>query len=281
MSMAGFIENNIEPILSDWVKFASTLQPAAAHLDARELRNYADMMLHRVAEEMATGQSREQQAKKSRGELPEYGPLVTSAAHDHAAHRLSSAFTQEQLIAEFRALRANVVRRWIDQLRGIGRTEIEELSRFNESIDQLLTESLVWYEWMLKETQKRLTDVLNPDAERYRALADGNPDAILVYLDGRFIYANPAAARLLGAGSPAAVVQHAAPEIIDPDDSETLRKYIALVLAGQLVPMVELRWRRFDGSLLWVEVAAGRIAWDREDAIQLVARNISARRRNR
>lgn len=35
MSMAGFIENNIEPILSDWVKFASTLQPAAAHLDAR------------------------------------------------------------------------------------------------------------------------------------------------------------------------------------------------------------------------------------------------------
>lgn len=280
MSMAGFIEDNLEPILSDWVRFASTLQPAAAHLDARELRDYADTMLRRVADEMASRGSPEP-AKKSRGKLPDYGPLITSVAHDHAAHRLSSAFTQVQLIAEFRALRANVTRRWIDQLRKIGRAELEELSRFNESIDQLLTESLVWYEWMVKETQKRLTEVLNPDAERYRALADGSPDAILVYLRDRFIYANPAAARLLGADTPAAVVHHSAPEIIDPGDRETLRKYIELLLAGQLVPMMELRWWRFDGAGLWVEVAAGRIVWDREDAVQVVARDISARRQVR
>lgn len=280
MSMAGFIEDNLESILSDWVRFAATLQPAASHLDSWVLRDYAGEMLRRVASEMASSQSREQQTAKSRGELPEYAPLVTSAAHDHAAHRLSSAFTQAQLIAEFRALRASVVRRWIDQLPEIGRMQIEELIRFNESIDQLLTESLVWYERMLKETQKRLTEVMSQGAERYRILADGSPDATLVHLKDRFIYANPAAARLLGADSPAAVIHRTVLEIIDPDYREAVREYIRLVLSGQLVPMMKLCWRRFDGAPLQVEVAAGLITWDDGDAVQIIARDASARKRH-
>lgn len=201
--LADFIRQNLELILADWEAMAATMQPAARYMDSRALRNYAAEMLARIAEEMEAGQTAEQQTEKSRGERPGYAPEMTASAHDHAAHRLSDAFTLEQVVAEFRALRASVVRHWTDQKQAqFGRREIEELTRFNEGIDQLLTESLIWYDRMVQITQRRLRDAGVPEPSQSSqssrtVVADGSRDATLVEVRGAFVYANAAAARRL------------------------------------------------------------------------------------
>jgi PAS domain-containing protein len=45
------------------------------------------------------------------------------------------------------------------------------------------------------------TPLLATTEQRFRALADLSPDAILIHADGRFAYANQAAMSLLCAGS--------------------------------------------------------------------------------
>ncbi len=202
MQMSDFIRSNLEQILSDWEEFAATLLPAAAGLDAEVLRDFAAEMLGRVAEDMEVGQTRAQQLQKSRGEHPDRSPHVTTAAQEHAAHRLRDTFTQEQLVAEFRALRASVIRRWADQLAEVGPPALEELTRFNESVDQLLTESLSWYDRELQETRRQADEARRQREESYRALAELKPDATMVYAGKRIVYANGAAARRRGCSAP-------------------------------------------------------------------------------
>ncbi len=117
MTLSDFIKNNLEAIIEDWQEFARTLTPAAQSLDRKALRDFAEPMLKRIAEDMAELQSREEQAEKSRGEQNEGAPDsegvadLSSAARTHARERLTESFTQDQLLAEFRALRAYVTRR--------------------------------------------------------------------------------------------------------------------------------------------------------------------------
>src|SRR5688572_18997438 len=62
-------------------------------------------------------------------------------AEEHAALRIIDGFTVDQVVGEFRALRASILRLW--SRREVGRdVEPSEITRFNETIDQLLTESV-------------------------------------------------------------------------------------------------------------------------------------------
>jgi hypothetical protein len=62
-------------------------------------------------------------------------------AHRHAENRLSHGFGIKDLVAEFRALRATVRRRWQTMSPG-GTAAFQEMIRFNEAIDQVLAESV-------------------------------------------------------------------------------------------------------------------------------------------
>ena len=61
---------------------------------------------------METAQPASQQVEKSKG----HGVRTAeeSAAEIHAAERLGLGFNQAQVVAEYRALRATVIRLWLD-----------------------------------------------------------------------------------------------------------------------------------------------------------------------
>ncbi|MDR5806399.1 HAMP domain-containing sensor histidine kinase [Caballeronia sp. LZ001] len=59
----------------------------------------------------------------------------------HANDRLSQGFGINALVAEFRALRASVLRRWQDH-GPLDAAAFEQMIRFNEAIDQMLAESV-------------------------------------------------------------------------------------------------------------------------------------------
>jgi len=77
--------------------------------------------------------------------------------------RAEVGFTVVQMVAEFRALRASVVRLWTAQQPYSGAPELDDLIRFNEAIDQAIAESLVRYTHEIDETRERFLAILGHD----------------------------------------------------------------------------------------------------------------------
>ena len=128
--------------------------------------------------------------------------------------------------------------------------------------------------------RKRDEDALRESEERFRLLAELSPDAILVHVDGRYTYANPAATRLLGAKDTQAIIGYPVYEVIPPESHALVAERVRRMLEENLaVPLIEYHWRRLDGSLVDVEVSAGPILWRGRPAIQVMARDITTRKR--
>jgi signal transduction histidine kinase len=86
-----------------------------------------------------------------------------SAAQEHGGGRAASGFTVRQMVAEFRALRASVTRLWLAQHEGVARTELADLIRFNEAIDQAIAESVSRFSQAVGRTQERFLAILSHD----------------------------------------------------------------------------------------------------------------------
>jgi signal transduction histidine kinase len=143
MRLSDFILTHQEEILSEWVVFAQSCDPTAGRMDLAMLRDHAAQMLKVIAADLKTTQSKLEQADKSKGKSdadPDPGTPDT-AAQSHGAGRAESGFSMEQMISEYRALRATVTRLWIETAAQLTRTDLDDLIRFNEAIDQALAES--------------------------------------------------------------------------------------------------------------------------------------------
>jgi hypothetical protein len=105
MRLGDFITTHMEAILVEWEAFATTIVPPALTMDSKALRNHARLMLQAMAADLSNHQTDEAQERKSFGT----GRLIAeeSAAETHAAARLFSGFSIEQLVSEYRALRAS------------------------------------------------------------------------------------------------------------------------------------------------------------------------------
>jgi PAS domain S-box-containing protein len=97
----------------------------------------------------------------------------------------------------------------------------------------------------------------------YRAMTEQSPDALLVVAEGRFVFANPAAARLLGADDPADVIGHTPDEVVDPAHRDGLDERMRAVTERNLpMPPVEFRGRRLDGEIVDLEARVGPFSWE-------------------
>lgn len=142
MKLSEFITQCLEEILAEWESFAKTLLPAAEGMSAAELRDDARQILTAIAHDMDTSQSALQQQDKSKG-LAEV--VDDSAASTHGTLRQVSGFTLLQLTAEYRALRATVLRLWLPRMTRMTDEIVNDMVRFNEAIDQALAESAITF----------------------------------------------------------------------------------------------------------------------------------------
>jgi hypothetical protein len=109
-------------------------------MDTEALRDHAERILEAVAKDMQTSQSGAEQQRKSRGEAsPHEGD--DTAAESHGACRVADGFSINEMYLEYRALRASVLRLWAES-GSAGPNALNEVTRFNESIDQALGASL-------------------------------------------------------------------------------------------------------------------------------------------
>ncbi|HEU5208682.1 MAG TPA: sensor histidine kinase [Longimicrobiales bacterium] len=162
MRLADFIRANREPILADWEEFARLCSPASITMNNRALRDHAAAMLNAFAEDLETYQSPEAQIAKSRGQASETA-MEPSAATLHGAGRANSGFDIEQMVAEYRALRASVLRLWTNAKGGLDGNDLEDLIRFNEAIDQALAESVAAFDQSVEQSKELFIGMLGHD----------------------------------------------------------------------------------------------------------------------
>lgn len=163
MRLAEFIVSNREPILAEWEAFARTCGPASGSMDIASLRDHANEMLTVIAADLETPQDKTEQKEKSEGNAPPASASDATAAEEHGAGRAESGFTVDQMVAEFRAMRASVIRLWTRSHGDITPGDVDDLTRFNEAIDQSLAESVSRYTQDLDNSKEMFLAMLGHD----------------------------------------------------------------------------------------------------------------------
>ena len=163
MRLHDFIIANREQILAEWETFARTCAPASATMDVDALRDHASEMLTVIAADLGHPQSGNEQSEKSKGRAPVTGSTVATAAEEHGSGRAESGFTVEQMVAEYRALRASVIRLWTQEQGELKHADIEDLTRFNGAIDQSLAESVAEFNENIENAKEMFLAILGHD----------------------------------------------------------------------------------------------------------------------
>ncbi len=157
MKLTEFIETNHKLILKDWVKFARTMVPWANGMDDKGLLDHAEEILTAVVTDMRAPQSVRQQSEKSKGNAAD-GALA-KIGQKHASDRLESGLDLNQLVSEYRALRASVLKLW-EATQPDGD---DEMTRFNEAIDETLGKSTCRYSETVSATREQFLGILGHD----------------------------------------------------------------------------------------------------------------------
>jgi signal transduction histidine kinase/ActR/RegA family two-component response regulator len=161
MRLGEFILANIEPILVEWEDFARSIWPATLNDPANDpatLRDHAESILRATAAEMKSDQTAVQQTDKSKGHGHDSaaGGRVDRASEKHGSDRVGSGFELWAVVAEYRALRASVIRLWRESCPDPDWRDLDDLTRFSEAIDQSLTEGVRSYTEQVKRDREAL-----------------------------------------------------------------------------------------------------------------------------
>jgi len=162
MRLANFILDNMEAILEEWEAFAATLHPGSSGMTSLALRDHAQQILEAVATDLSTPQTREAQSEKSMGRAFKILGAPETAAETHAILRARSGFDVNQLAAEYRAMRASVLRLWIDVSKP-DEIDLDDVVRFNEAIDQGIAESISFFSVQVDQSRNLLLGMLGHD----------------------------------------------------------------------------------------------------------------------
>jgi PAS domain S-box-containing protein len=128
--------------------------------------------------------------------------------------------------------------------------------------------------------QNRIQQALASSEARFRSYAEAAPDAITVIADGQFVYANPAAAKILGFDDvDELLARPLARLLVDPHEQTEMAERIALVARGARLGPKEYRARCKDDTGIDVEISSIATEFEGRPAILAIARNVSERKR--
>jgi signal transduction histidine kinase len=156
-----FIRANTERITQEWEAFARSCCQSGERMSTLVLRDEIHEILHAVADNMREPQSSEEQADKGRGRGEESS--LDHVGRAHARQRVEIGFRLDEAVSEFRALRSCIVRLWEGTAPEPNAIACGDLTRFNEAIDQVMTESTSTYAAERDRTREQLLAVLGHD----------------------------------------------------------------------------------------------------------------------
>lgn len=164
MRLHRFIAENMDVILKEWEDFARKFRPVGGDLDVNDLRDHARKMLEVIVGDMAAEQSASEQTRRPQGDSLKTG--VATAAEEHRDELLGAGFSIRLLVAEYRALRASVLRLWLSSETSRAQdsaSHMDDVIRFNEAIDQALADSVSRYSESVTENSGIFVGLLGHD----------------------------------------------------------------------------------------------------------------------
>ncbi len=127
--------------------------------------------------------------------------------------------------------------------------------------------------------QKMAEKAIVESEERYRSLIDTSPVAIVVHRDGKLLFVNPAAIRMLGAVEANDLVGRNVLDLTHPNYHHIIASKIEKITKiGNILPLIEAKFIRLDGQEIEVEIQGSSIIYDGEPAIRSSARDITSRK---
>ncbi len=164
MRLADFILANVEPILAGWEVFARSIG-AGEHLDQLALRDHAPQILQATARDMKSPQTAAERVNKSEGRshTGEDSEALDGASTAHAVERLGLGFDMLEVMSEYRALRASVLQLWHASSPAAHERDVDDLTRFNESIDQSLSKAVASYTQRVDQARDMFLAILSHD----------------------------------------------------------------------------------------------------------------------
>ena len=173
MRLAEFILRNTESILGEWEAFARGIAPGA-EMGSLALRDHAADILVATARDMGSAQNAAERAAKSKGHGNAAGArtgngdgpaaLGLNGASDlHAIDRLGNGFNLQEVVSEYRALRASVLRLWHESSPEPHATDVDDVTRFSESIDQSVAKAVSSYTQRVDQARDLFLAILSHD----------------------------------------------------------------------------------------------------------------------
>ena len=165
MRLPDFIRSNVEAILVDWEDFARGLWPKDARVEPAELRDHAEQILQTLLADMTQRQTHGEQSEKAQGRGTSNSPSdrLDDASSIHGIARVTSGLTILEVVAEYRALRASILRQWRKTRPVPDKDDIDDITRFNEAIDQSLTKAIASFTDRLDQSRKMFLGILGHD----------------------------------------------------------------------------------------------------------------------
>ncbi len=121
---------------------------------------------------------------------------------------------------------------------------------------------------------------LRESEERYRQLVELSPNGILLHNEGKIVFINTAGLKLFGASHPEQLLGRPVMDLVHPDYREVTGERIRQVREeGRTVPLIEEKLLRLDGAVIDAEVTATPFNSEGKPAVQVVFRDITARKR--
>ena len=157
MRLSEFIQSNLESLLQEWEQYARSVHSGRT-LNQEKLRDHAKGMLRAIVDDLGRSQTEQEQLEKSKGHR-DFNKLDfyygDDSACQHGVTRSQLGFRIDECVSEFRALRASVLRLWSKASPIAMESDLADMTRFNEAIDQALAESIDSYA-SAKEQQTRI-----------------------------------------------------------------------------------------------------------------------------
>ncbi|HEY0846247.1 MAG TPA: EAL domain-containing protein [Noviherbaspirillum sp.] len=128
--------------------------------------------------------------------------------------------------------------------------------------------------------RKAVEEALRESEARFRLLADQCPEGIFVIAHGKYVYANAAAGRMVGAEDRLDLVRFRPEDFVDRAVLETVRYRAKEQLARDInTRPFTVPFRRLDGADAVAEVSYGRIMWNGLQAYQILCRDVTDQRK--
>jgi len=168
---------------------------------------------------------------------------------------------------EYRILRPSGESRWI-RVRGFQMRDKEDKLAGHSGIVTDITE------------RKQAEMALQESEGRYRALVEWSPESIVLTRNEKILFVNPAALKMMGANSEQDLIGKSILDIVHPDFRQTVQARLeSNTERGGVLPLIEERLIKLDGTVIDVEVQGRSIIYDDKRATFSSVRDITEHKR--